>query len=63
MLFKTVTKESFRKLVEQLLESNEVVGPKKVGMQRNGKPEYQFLPVERFDDMDLDRKPPRRIAE
>jgi NAD-dependent dihydropyrimidine dehydrogenase PreA subunit len=54
MLFKIVTKDGFRKLVEQLLASNEVVGPTKVGTRRNGKPAYQFIPIERFEDMDLE---------
>jgi len=54
MLFKIVTKEGFRSLVDQLLASNEVIGPRRVGVRRNGKPEHQFLPIERFEDMDLD---------
>jgi sulfhydrogenase subunit beta (sulfur reductase) len=53
MLFKIVTKDGFQGLVEQLLASNEVVGPRKTGMRRNGKPAYQFLPIECFEDMDL----------
>src|SRR3990172_825347 len=53
MLFKIVTKEGFRSLVDQLLASNEVIGPRRVGLRRNGKPEHQFLPIERFEDMDL----------
>jgi sulfhydrogenase subunit beta (sulfur reductase) len=54
MLFKIVTKDGFQRLVDQLLASNEVVGPRKVGVRRNGKPAYQFIPIESFADMDLD---------
>lgn len=54
MLFKIVTKDAFRILVEKLLAANEVVGPTKVGTNRNGKPTYHFLPIQRFEDMDLD---------
>lgn len=54
MLFKIVTKEGFERLVGSLLASNEVVGPRKVGVLRNGKPAYQLLPIERFEDMDLE---------
>ncbi len=54
MLFRTVTKESFRSLIEQLLASNQVIGPRRVGTRGNGKPSYQFLPIERFEDMELD---------
>lgn len=54
MLFKIVTKDAFRKLVEKLMASNEVVGPTKVGTNRHGKAIHQFQPIERFEDMDLD---------
>lgn len=53
MLFKTLTKDNFRRLVEILLQSNEVIGPKRVGADRHGKPVYHFLPVERFEELDL----------
>jgi formate hydrogenlyase subunit 6/NADH:ubiquinone oxidoreductase subunit I len=53
MLYKTIKKEAFKSLVEALLDGNEVVGPRRVGTDRRGKPIHQFLPVERFDDMDL----------
>lgn len=54
MLFKIVTRESFRTLVELLLQSNEVIGPRRVGVRRNGKPAWQFLPVERVEELDLE---------
>ena len=53
MLFKTLTKKDFRSLVEIILASNEVIGPKKVGVNRNGKPIHKFLPVQAFDEIDL----------
>ncbi len=53
MIFRTVAKENFRSLIEQLLASNQVIGPRRVGTRRNGKPSYQFLPIERFEDMEL----------
>ena len=36
MLFKILSKESFRGLVELLLASNEVVGPRCVGKKKTG---------------------------
>lgn len=53
MLFRVINKIDFEKLVGILLESNEVVAPKKVAVDRNGKPIHQYLPVENFIDMDL----------
>lgn len=53
MLFKTVTKENFRRLVEIILEANEVIGPKQVGVHKDGKPLHQYLPVQHFDELDL----------
>jgi formate hydrogenlyase subunit 6/NADH:ubiquinone oxidoreductase subunit I len=54
MLFRTLTKEHFRDLVELLLQSNEVIGPKLVGQDHRGRAKHQFLPVRRFDDLALD---------
>lgn len=54
MLFRTLTKQNFRRLVEIIFEANEVIGPKKVGVDTGGKPMHQFLPVGSFDEMDLD---------
>jgi len=53
MLFKTLAKEEFRNLVEILSDSNEVVGPKRVGVNAEGKPIHHYLPVESFDEIDL----------
>ena len=53
MLFKILDKEGFRSLVAMLLESNEVIGPRRVGHGADGEPIHQLLPVERFDQLDL----------
>lgn len=54
MLFQIVDKSEFEKLVGILLESNEVVGPKVVDRDKNGKPLYQYLPVSSFKELALD---------
>ena len=53
MLYKSLKKEAFRSVVDAILAGNEVVGPRQVGTDRRGKPIHQFLPVERFDDIDF----------
>ena len=54
MIFKILSKEAFRALVEVILEANEVVGPKRVGTRHDGKPLHQYLPVAEFAELDLD---------
>jgi sulfhydrogenase subunit beta (sulfur reductase) len=53
MLFKVVDKGEFRKLVELILASNEVIGPKRIDTRRDGKPIHQYLPVASFAEIDL----------
>jgi hypothetical protein len=53
MLFRTLVKPEFQKLVELLLSSNEVVGPKRVATSARGEPIHQFLPVRSFGEIDL----------
>ncbi|MBI5532730.1 MAG: 4Fe-4S dicluster domain-containing protein [Deltaproteobacteria bacterium] len=53
MLFKTLTKKDFRSLVEIILQSNEVIGPKKSGTNKDGNPIHKFLPVAKFEEIDL----------
>lgn len=53
MLFKTLTKKDFRSLVEMMLASNEIIGPKRAGTTKDGKPIHKFLPVTSFDEVDL----------
>jgi len=53
MLFKTVSKDEFEKLVGIMLESNEVVAPTRVESDSAGNPIHEYLPVESFDEIDL----------
>ena len=54
MLFRVLDKQEFRKLVEIMLESNEVIGPKQAGIKKNGKPIHQYRPIASPDEVDLD---------
>lgn len=54
MLFKVFEKSRLQELVEVILEEVEVIGPKKIGRDKDGKPIHQYLPVDRFEDIDLD---------
>ena len=54
MLFKILGKRQFRSLVEIILESNEIIAPKRIGTNAAGEPMHQFLPIGAFDEMDLD---------
>lgn len=53
MLFKILSKEESKKLVEIVLKENEIIGPKKVGVDKDGKPIHQYLPVDKYEDIDL----------
>lgn len=53
MLFKTLTRLEFQKLVEALFNTCEVIAPKQVGTSAKGKAIHQFLPVKSFDEVDL----------
>lgn len=54
MLFRILDKKEFRKLVDIMLKSNEVIGPKQVSTDAKGRPIHQYLPIESFQDIDLD---------
>ncbi len=54
MLFRIIERESLRRMVELLLDTNEVIGPKLVKVRKDGKHLYQFLPVPQFDDIRWD---------
>jgi formate hydrogenlyase subunit 6/NADH:ubiquinone oxidoreductase subunit I len=54
MLFRILPKQEFKTLVEILLAGNEVIGPRQVAVRKDGKPIHQYLPVERFEEIDLD---------
>ena len=54
MLFKTLSKKEFRNLVELLLEDTEVIAPRQIGVNEKGKPIHHYLPVRKFEEIDLD---------
>jgi formate hydrogenlyase subunit 6/NADH:ubiquinone oxidoreductase subunit I len=54
MLFKTIDKDEFRHFVEILLEDTEVIAPRTVGEDHTGKTIHQFLPIQTFEEIDLD---------
>ncbi len=56
MLFRILGKENFRALIEIILESNEIIAPKKIGTNAGGEPIHQFLPIDSFEEMDLGYK-------
>jgi formate hydrogenlyase subunit 6/NADH:ubiquinone oxidoreductase subunit I len=53
MLFRTLVKDRFRSLVESIMESTEVIGPKQLGGRNDGRAIHQYLPVAAFDEIDL----------
>ena len=54
MLFKTLRKQEFRNFVELLLANTEVIAPKQIGVNEKGKPIHHYLPVQKFEEIDLD---------
>lgn len=54
MLFRTITKDEFRRLFEIMLASTEIIGPKRVAVNKSGDPIHHYLPVAGFDEIDLD---------
>ncbi len=54
MLFKTLDKPDLRSLIEQMLDAGEVVAPRQVATNKDGQPIHQYLPVDGFDDIDLE---------
>jgi sulfhydrogenase subunit beta (sulfur reductase) len=54
MLFRTLAKPEFRRMVEDLLRQNEVIGPRRVTTDARGEPVHQFVPVSRFEELNLD---------
>ncbi len=54
MLFKILSKSAFKDLVEIILGTNEVIGPKRVGVDKDGQPIHQYLPVQDFGELELD---------
>ncbi len=54
MLFRVVSKQEFAKLLQTVLQTTEVVAPKRIGTSARGKPIHQYLPVSSVDEIDLD---------
>ena len=54
MLYKTIKKANFRKLVEGLMEDNEVIGPKWRDRDEDGNKVYRFLKLNSFDELQMD---------
>lgn len=54
MLFKILSKKEFRNFIDFLLEDTEVIAPKQIDVNADGKAIYQFLPVQNFEDIELD---------
>jgi sulfhydrogenase subunit beta (sulfur reductase) len=53
MLFKTLKKDQFRALVTTIMEATEVIGPKRIGTNKEDKPIHQYLPIRKFEELDL----------
>lgn len=54
MLYKTITKDNFKKMIEALMESNEVFGPKWRDLDAEGNKVYRFLKLNSFDELQMD---------
>lgn len=54
MLYKTISKENFKKMIEGLMEKNDVMGPKWRDRDANGNKIYRFLKLNNFDELELD---------
>ncbi len=53
MLFRIVEKMAFRSLIQLLLETTQVIGPRKIAVTREGKPVHQYLPLSGFEELEL----------
>jgi formate hydrogenlyase subunit 6/NADH:ubiquinone oxidoreductase subunit I len=54
MLFRVLPKDEWIRLVDNILDEYEVVGPKAVDTDRDGQAVHQFLPVASADQIDLE---------
>lgn len=54
MLYKTITKENFRHMIEGLMEDNAVFGPKWRDRDKSGNKVYRFLKLNDFDELQMD---------
>ncbi len=53
MLFRILPTLELERLVEERLSHEEVVGPRRVGTGRDGRPIHRFVPVSSFAELDL----------
>lgn len=54
MLYKTITKDNFKMMVEDLMENNEVIGPKWRERDTEGNKIYRFLKLNNFEELQMD---------
>jgi hypothetical protein len=54
MLYKTLTKDNFKEMVESLMENNEVMGPRWRDRDEDGNKIYRFLKLNNFDELQMD---------
>jgi ferredoxin len=54
MLYRTITKDNFKKMVEGLMENNEVIGPRWRDRDSEGNKIYRFLKINNFDELQMD---------
>jgi hypothetical protein len=53
MLFRILPKDELHRLIEIMLESGEVIGPKQIACNKHGRPVHQYLPVNSVAELDL----------
>ena len=54
MLYKTITKDNFKMMVEDLMADNEVIGPKWRERDSKGNKIYRFLKLNNFEELQMD---------
>jgi formate hydrogenlyase subunit 6/NADH:ubiquinone oxidoreductase subunit I len=54
MLYKTISKDNFRKMIEGLMQENDVFGPKWRDFDKYGNKVYRFLKLNEFDELQMD---------
>ncbi len=54
MLFRILPKDEWARLVDNMLEAGEVIGPKRVNTDKDGKAVHQYLPVNNAAELDLE---------
>jgi ferredoxin len=53
MLFRSLAKDELKSLIEMIHAGSEVIAPKQIGVDRNGEPIHQYLPIDSLDEIDL----------